>query len=75
MSRGKSIAKGTMVVVRYNPLMAATNVAARKYDGTIHRVSRVVETRLGPYYELEGVTGKNEAPYAFTRGDLEIMKL
>lgn len=68
------IAKGTMVVVRYNPLMSATNVAALKYADTIHRVSRVVETPLGLYYELEGVTGKNNVPFAFTRGDLELVK-
>ena len=68
------ISKGTMVVVRYNPLTSATNVAALKYADTIHRVSKVVETKLGPYYELEGVTGKNNVPYAFTRGDLELMK-
>lgn len=38
------ISKGTMVVVRYNPLMSATNVAALKYADTVHRVSKVVET-------------------------------
>jgi hypothetical protein len=63
-----------MVAVRYNPLTSATNVAALKYADTIHRVSRVVETKLGPYYELEGVTGKNDVPYAFTRGDLEVVR-
>ena len=68
------IAKGTKVVVRYNPLTSATNVAALKYADTIHRVSRVVETPLGAYYELEGVTGKNDVPYAFTRSDLELVK-
>lgn len=70
----KGIAKGTMVVVRYNPLTSALNVAALEYNNTIHRVSKVVETKLGLYYELEGVTGKNNVPYAFTRGDLELVK-
>jgi hypothetical protein len=63
-----------MVVVRYNPLTSATNVAALKYADTIHRVSKVVETPLGAYYELEGVTGKNNVPYAFARSDLELVK-
>lgn len=70
----KGIAKGTMVVVRYNPLTSAPNVAALEYNNTIHRVSKVVETKLGLYYELEGVTGKNNIPYAFTRSDLELVK-
>lgn len=74
MSRGRAIAKGTMVVVRYNPLMSATNVAALKYADTIHRVSRVADTKLGKYYELEGVTGKNNVPFSFTKDDLEVVR-
>lgn len=74
MGRGISIAKGTMVVVRYNPLTSAPNAAALEYNNTIHRVSKVVKTKLGLYYELEGVTGKNNVPYAFTRSDLELVK-
>lgn len=68
------ISKGTLVVVRYNPLTSATNVAALEYADTIHRVSRVVETKLGPYYELEGVTGKNNVPFSFTKDDLEVVR-
>lgn len=68
------IAKGTKVVVRYNPITSATNVAARKYDGTIHRVSKVVALPLGKYYELEGVTGPNGVPYGFCRDELEVVR-
>jgi hypothetical protein len=66
---------GKQVVVRFDPRNRIPNIGARKYDGTIHRIS--YEKNYGAYgtmYELEGCVSDQGVPYTFTKDELEAVK-
>ena len=63
--------KGTMVAVYYDPQSRVPNSIAKKYNGTIWRISRVANFGAkGQYYELEGVCSDMGVPYAFLESEL-----
>lgn len=65
---------GTLVEVVYDPLDKLPNIAAKKFDGTQHRITSRKE--YGPYgiqFTLDGCESDMGVPYVFTMNDLKIV--
>lgn len=64
--------KGRMVVVRFDPGGICPNFAARKYNNTIHKVTRAKRYGAHSFYELDGAVSDAGVPYTFSDEDLEV---
>ena len=71
------IHKGSLVAVHFDPYKARIpSPAAKRYDKTIHRASKVVNYHnWGTYYELEGVVSRKGVPYGFTIDELRKVEI
>jgi len=74
MGNIREINEGALVRIHFSPYSPTVTRWVKKYDGTIHRVSKVVAYKIGAYYQLEGVVGKNNVPFSFTRSELELVR-
>lgn len=74
MAKHREINEGTRVMVRFNPLSPTMTQSVRKCDRSVRRVSKVVTLGVSSYYQLEGVVGKNNVPFSFTKDDLEVVR-
>ena len=78
MSNKYGLHKGSMVAIHFNPLSNFTRpqYVTKRYDGTIHRVSRVVNhDNQGAYFELEDVVSRKGVPYGFTIDELRKVEI
>lgn len=65
---------GTLVEVLYDPLDKVPNIAAKKFRGTQHKISRRLDYGArGVMFELEDVVGENDVPYVFLMQELKIV--
>ena len=63
-----TLPKGTRVLLLI-PKNAKTGsiVLEKKYNNKTYSVSKVHHTKIGTYYELEGLKSKHGIPYSFAR--------
>lgn len=65
---------GTLVEVVFDPLDKLPNHAAKKYNGTRHRIaSRKDCGAFGIQFTLEGCVSDKGVPYVFSKNDLFII--
>lgn len=75
MARGKIIYEGAFVTIRIPPYNQMPD-GMKRYDNTIHRVSRVRDYGAwGKTYELEDVVGRNGVPYTWTKDELRLAEV
>lgn len=78
MSNKYGLRKGSLVAIHFNPLSRFTrpDYVTRHFNGTIHRVSKVVNYhQWGTYFELEGVVSRKGVPYGFTIDELKKVEI
>lgn len=65
---------GTLVKVVYDPDEKVPNIAAKKYEGTVHSISKRYDYgAYGVLLELDGAVSDKGVPYVFGVNDLEIV--
>lgn len=67
--------KGTLVAVRFDPNSQIPNLAAKEYNNTIHRISKVSNYGTkGKTFELDGAVSGKGLHYTFTPDELEVVR-
>lgn len=70
----KTFDVGTLVEVYYDPSDRLPNIAAKKFNGTKHRIVRRIDYgSYGTLLELDGAVSDKGMPYVFTVNDLKIV--
>lgn len=68
--------KGKYVAVRFDPNSQIPNLAAKKYNNTIHKISRMKSFGAhGKLFELDGAVSEGGIHYSFQADDLEEVNL